>query len=89
LLYAQAFTNTMHLGVGLGTGIATFRPSPAFPFIQAGFASVGMVGVGGTKLARALSQGLEKTFRALVLPQPIVGPSAPSGGSGRGFGTIV
>lgn len=89
LLYAQCLTNTAHLGVGVGSGVASFRPTPPLPFIQAGFASVGMVGEGGVKLARALSQGLEKTFRALALLQPIVGPPSPAGASGRGIGTIL
>lgn len=89
LLYAQAFTNTVHVGVGVGAGVATFRPPPAFPSIQSGFAAVGMAGEGGIKLARALSQGLEKTFRALILPQPIVGSPTPTGASGRGVGNII
>lgn len=88
-LYAQGLTNTVHVGVGNGAGVATFRPPPAFPPIRAGFAAVGMTGDVGTRLARALSQGLERTFKTLVLPQPIVGPSAPVAGSGRGFGNIV
>lgn len=89
LLYAQCLTNTAHVGVAVGSGVASFKPSPAFPFIQAGFASVGMVGEGGVKLARALSQGLERTFRALTLLQPIVGPPSPTGASGRGIGNIL
>lgn len=89
LLYAQALTNTVHVGVAVGGGVATFRPPPAFASIQAGFAAVGMVGVADAKLARALSQGLERTFRSLVLPQPIVGPPTPTGASGRGAGFIL
>lgn len=88
-VYAQAFTNTIHVGVGVGAGVATFRTPPAFPPLQAGFASAGMSGVADAKFARALSQGLERTFKLLVQPQPIVGPSAPSAGSGRGFGTLL
>lgn len=89
LLYAQVLTNTAHVGVGTGSGVATFRPPPAFPQIQAGFASAGMVGEGSVKLARALSRGLEATFKSLAAAQPIVGPSAPSAGSGRGFGNLL
>jgi len=89
LLYAQCVTNTAHVGVGVGAGAASFRPPPALPFLQAGFAAVGMVGEGGVKMARALSQGLERTFRSFVLPQPIVGPPSPSGASGRGVGNIL
>ena len=89
LLYAQCVTNTAHVGVGAGAGVASFRPTPALPFMQAGFAAAGMTGEGGAKMARALSQGLERTFRALALAQPIVGPPSPTGASGRGVGNIV
>jgi hypothetical protein len=88
-LYAQGFTNTAHVGVGTGAGVATFRPPPAFSHIRAGFAAVGMSSDTNAKFARALSQGLEKTFRALVLPQPIVGSASPVAAAGRGFGTIL
>lgn len=89
VLYAQCVTSTAHVGVAVGAGVATFRPPPALPFIQAGFAAVGMVGEGGIKMARALSQGLERTFRSLALAQPIVGPASPTGASGRGIGKIL
>lgn len=88
-LYLQAFTNTVHAGVGLGAGVATFRPPPAFSSIKAGFDSVGMRGDAATKMARAISQGLEQTFKTIFLPQPIVGPPSPAGASGRGFGSIL
>lgn len=88
-LYLQAFTNTVHPGVGSGAGVARFNPPPAAtPFIQ-GFQSVGMTGEGAVKVARALAQGMEATFRSLVLPQPIVGPVGPSPGSGVGTGKII
>lgn len=88
-LYAQGFTNTVHAGVGTGAGVATFRPRPALPQIRAGFAAVGMTNDTNLKFARALSQGLETTFRGLVLPQPIVGSASPVATSGRGFGSIL
>lgn len=88
-VYLQALTNTAHVGVGMGTGVATFRPPPAFPALQAGFAAMGMVGVANAKLARALGKGLDNTFKALVQPQPVVGPATPTGASGRGFGTLI
>jgi hypothetical protein len=88
-VYLQAMTNTVHAGVGVGAGVATFRPPPAFPSLQAGFAAMGMVGVADAKFARALSIGLENTFKVLVQPQPIVGPPTPTGASGRGFGSLI
>ncbi len=88
-LYAQAFTNTVHAGVGIGAGVARFNPPPATGPLLAGFAAMGMVGDGPTKIARALAQGLENTFRATILPQPIVGPPNIVPGAGTGFGNIV
>lgn len=88
-LYAQAITSTAHVGVGTGAGVAVFRPPPAFPHLRAGFASVGMNGDVGTRFARAVSRGLETTFKALVLPQPIAGSVSPAPASGRGFGRIL
>lgn len=88
-LYAQGLTNTAHPGVGSGAGVATFRPPSPFPYIQAGFAAVGMNGDVATRFARAVSHGLEATFRSLVLPQPIVGSASPVATSGRGFGSII
>lgn len=88
-LYLQVFTSTVHPGVGSGAGVARFNPPPAAtPFIQ-GFQSVQMTGEGAVKIARALAQGMEATFRSLVLPQPIVGPSGPSPGSGVGTGKLI
>jgi len=87
--YAQALTNTVHAGVAVGAGVAKFTPPGAFPFLQAGFAAMGMAGPADAKLARALSRGLENTFKALTQPQPIVGPATPTGASGRGQGKLV
>ena len=86
--YATALTNTTHVGVGLGSGVARFNPPPAFADLKAGFSAVGSNGSGGDKLCRALAQALESTFKILVLPQPIVGPPSISPGTGKGFGTI-
>jgi len=88
LLYAQCVTSTAHVGVGVGSGVASFKAPPAFASIQGGFASEGMTGEGCIKFARALSRALERTFQSLILIQPIVGATAPSGSSGRGVGSI-
>jgi hypothetical protein len=87
-VYATALTNTAHVGVGLGAGVATFKPPPAFFDLKTGFDAVGATGDGATKLCRALAQALESTFSTLVLPQPIVGPPSPAPGAGKGFGSI-
>lgn len=86
--YLTALTNTAHVGVGLGTGVARFNPPPAFFDLKTGFTAAGATGDGATKVCRAIAQGLESTFRSLILAQPIVGPPTPSGGSGVGFGNI-
>jgi hypothetical protein len=87
--YATALTNTAHVGVGLGAGVATFRPPPAFADLKRGFDAVGATGDGAVKLCRSLAQGLESTFSTLVLPQPISGPPSPAPGAGSGFGVIL
>jgi hypothetical protein len=88
-LYAQSLTNTVHPGVGLGAGVATFNPSPAVGHIIAGFSALGMSGEGPTKIAMALAMALENTFRMLILPQPIVGPPNIVPGAGVGTGNII
>lgn len=86
--YLTALTNTVHVGVGVGSGVATFKAPPAFGDLKIGFNAVGATGDGATKFCRALAQALESTFSTLVLPQPIVGPPSPSAASGRGSGSI-
>lgn len=88
-LYLQAFTNTVHTGVGAGSGVAKFNPPPAAPHLIQGFASVGMTGEGPTKMSQAIASGLESTFRSLILTQPIVGASSTSAATGKGTGNIV
>jgi len=87
-LYATALTNTTHVGVGVGSGVARFVPPPAFNDIKAGLEAVGANGDGAVKFSKALAQALESTFRTLILPQPIVGPPNIVPGVGKGFGTI-
>lgn len=87
--YTMALTNTVHPNVGVGVGALQFKAPPAFPDIKLGFDSAGMKGEGSTKLAKAIGEGLDSTFRALVLPQPIVGAPGPSPSAGVGFGKII
>lgn len=86
--YLTALTNTFHAGVGVGAGVATFKPPPAFVDLKAGLSAVGATGDGATKFCRAVAQGLESTFKTLVLPQPIIGPPSIVPGSGKGAGNI-
>jgi len=88
-LYLQTVTNTIHTGVAVGTGVATFVPTAAVSHLVRGFTSVGMTGEGPTKMASAIASGLETTFRAMTLTQPIVGPANSSTAVGTGTGSIV
>ena len=87
--YLTALTNTVHAGVGLGAGVATFKAPPAFPDLKIGFDPVGATGEGAPKACRAIAQALESTFSTLILPQPIAGPPSIVPGAGSGFGSIV
>lgn len=89
LIFAQGLIKTNHIGVGTGAGVAKFRAPPAFPAMQAGFASAGMVGQAAGKKAQAIAIGLDRTFGALFLPVAIVGSASPSAATGRGFGKII
>lgn len=86
---ALGLVKTTHPGIGVGTGIAKFLPSPAAPFILAGLAEVGMTGTGVTLLGTAIGLGLTKTLASLTLPIPIVGSASPSGGAGVGTGMVI
>jgi hypothetical protein len=86
--FLQTLVKTQHVGVGSGTGVASFRAPPAFPSIMSGFASVGMVGPAAAKKAQALGIGLDQTFASLFLPVVIVGSASPTATTGVGFGKI-
>lgn len=88
-IFAQGLIKTNHVGVGSGTGVASFRAPPAFATMQAGFASAGMVGQAAARKAQAVAIGLDRTFGALFLPLAIVGSASPSAATGRGFGKII
>ncbi len=87
-LYLQAVTSTEHVGVGAGSGEATFSAPPAARYLRTGFESQNMTGEGAVKLCKAIGQGLDATFKTLVLVQPIVGPPSPASGTGFGTGSI-
>ena len=85
----QALTNTVHFGVGVGAGVPTINPPPAFTDIQLGFKQVGFSGPDNVKVCRAIAFGIEKSLRTFIIPIPIVGPPSPSPGTGRGTGKFV
>lgn len=86
---ALGIITTAHPTVGVGTGVATFTPPPATPFMLQGFAAVGITGDGPTKNANAIGTGLMEALAALILPVPIVGSPAPAPSGGVGKGSIL
>jgi hypothetical protein len=86
----QGLLVTTHPSVGSGAGVARVvgSGSAVAPMI-AGFAAAGMVGPGAVKKATAIGIALDITFAAFVIATPIAGASAPSPGTGIGFGKIV
>jgi len=86
---ALALLQTNHPGIGNGTGVARIVGPSAVPSMLLGFSAMGMVGDGPVKMATAIGIGLDITFSAFFEPILIVGPSAPAGGAGVGFGTVI
>lgn len=89
LAFLQMLVNTTHVGVGTGTGVASFRAPPATPSMIQGFKSAGMKGPATERKAAALGQAFDQTFASLLLPVAIVGSVTPSAATGRGFGKII
>lgn len=87
--FAQMLLNTVHAGIGVGAGVATFRAPPAGPVMVAGFQASGMNGEDAVKKANAIGMGLDTTFASLVLPVSIVGSASPAGGASTGVGNII
>ena len=87
--FVQMLLNTVHIGIGVGAGVARFIAPPAGPVMAAGFATAGMVGEDAVKKANAIGQGLDTTFASLLLPVAIVGAPSPAGGAGVGVGNII
>lgn len=86
---ATALVQTNHPSVGAGTGLARLSAPSAVPAMLFGFSSVGMVGDGPQKIARAIGLGLDTTFASFYLPVPIVGAPSTSSGAGIGFGSVI
>jgi len=87
--FAQMLIKTTHPGVGVGTGVASFRAPPAFASISSGFATAGMNGPASLQAARALATVLDITYASLLIPVAIVGSPSTIGASSTGFGTII
>ena len=75
-----ALLQSNHPTVGVGVGVARIVGPSAVAAMISGFASVGMVGDGPTKFARAIGMGLDTTFSSFVqVGIPIVGSPSPIG----------
>jgi len=87
--FLQGLITTQHPSVGVGTAVAKFVGASAVAGMISGFASVGMVGPGPTKIATGIGIGIHTAFAAFTIPVPIVGSASPIGASGSGFGVIL
>jgi len=87
-LLALALLQTNHPTIGVGIGVAKIIAPSAIPPMIAGFASVGMIGDGPTKMATAIGIGLDTTFASFIQPIAIIGSGSPVGGAGAGFGMV-
>jgi len=87
--FPQGIIMTTHPTVGTGMGVAKFLGTSAVAGMISGFASVGMVGPGPSKMATGIGIGIDTAFAAFTCPVPIVGSASPSASGGTGFGAIV
>lgn len=87
--YLQGLIKTTHAGVGLGSGVATFRAPPAGPVMVGGFKSAGLNGTFAEPIALAVGSALDSAFASLVVPVQILGSASPTAASGTGVGQIL
>lgn len=87
--FGQGLVSTRHPSVGAGAGVAKFIPPPSLPSLQAGLSGQTVGGVGGSKIALAVSFALTTVFSAFTIPVAIAGPPSTSPSAGVGSGSIV
>jgi hypothetical protein len=87
----SAFINTVHVGVGAGTGKASIVPNSgvSIPLMVAGFTGNGLVGISSRPLAVAIAQGIDQALPTATGQVVIVGGTGPSPATGTGFGKIT
>ena len=85
-----ALANTVHAGVGAGTGKVTLVPNSgvSVPLMVANFSGVSLVGVASPVLATAIAQGIDQALPSTVGVVVIAGAAGPSPGSGTGLGKL-
>jgi len=85
-----ALANTVHAGVGAGTGKVTLIANPAVsvPLMVSNFGAATLLGVASSVLATAVAQGIDQALPSTVGVVTIAGAAGPSPGSGTGVGKL-
>jgi hypothetical protein len=85
---AQAIIQTVHAGVGVGSGVVKVIPNSgaSIPTFIGAFAAAGMVGVAAVTMATAVASGLDAALPSATGVVVIAGPPniVPGGGAGTG-----
>jgi len=84
----MANINTIHAGVGSGTGVVTLVPSSGIMAFSGAFAGAGLVGVSANILASAIATGFDSALSLATGVVTITGAAGSSPGSGSGSGLI-
>ncbi len=87
--FSQGTITTTHPSVGTGAGVARLTASPPLVQLQQGLAGQVVLGVGGQRIAAALSTALSTVFNAFTVPVAIIGSASPTASTGVGVGTII
>lgn len=84
----MANINTVHAGVGSGTGVVTLVPSSGVAAFNGAFSGAGLVGAGANILASAIAAGLDSALSSATGVVTIAGAAGTSPASGTGTGII-
>lgn len=84
----MANINTVHAGVGTGTGVVTLIPTSGIAAFNGAFSGAGLVGTGANILASAIATGLDSALSSATGVVTIAGAAGTSPASGTGTGLI-
>jgi hypothetical protein len=86
--FAMANINTVHAGVGVGTGIVTLIPSSGVLAFNGAFSGAGLVGINANVVASAIATGLDAALSSATGVVTITGAAGSTSLTGVGSGVI-
>jgi hypothetical protein len=84
----MANINTIHAGVGSGTGVVTLVPSSGIMTFNGAFSGAGLIGVSANILASAIATGFDSALSSATGVVTITGAAGTSPAAGAGSGII-